>query len=53
MFESLFFKPANFVSNLTYLAAGMVGIFVVMGVIILSTFVLNKMLSNKKSDKDE
>ena len=49
MFDSLFFKPANFISNLPYLAAGMIGIFIVMGIIILSTFLLNKMLSNKNN----
>jgi len=50
-FDSLFFKPMNFISNLTYLAAGMIGIFVVMGVIILFTFILNKLLSKKSDDK--
>ena len=41
----------NFVSNLTYMAAGMVGIFVVIGVIVLFTFTLNKLLSKKNDDK--
>ena len=50
MFDSLFFKPANFLSNLSYLAAGMIGIFIVMGIIILSTFLLNKVLSKKSDD---
>ena len=50
-FDSLFFKPMNFVSNLTYMAAGMVGIFVVIGVIVLFTFTLNKLLSKKNDDK--
>ncbi len=50
-FDSLFFKPMKFVSNLTYMAAGMVGIFVVIGVIVLFTFTLNKLLSKKNDDK--
>ena len=50
-FDSLFFKPANFVSNLVYMAAGMIGIFVVIGLIILFTYGLNKLLSKKSDDK--
>ena len=42
------FEPMNFVTNLTYLAKGMLGILVVMGVIILVTVLLNKLSSKKK-----
>ena len=40
----------NFVNNLVYMAAGMVGIFLVMGVVILLTYTLNKLLSKKSDD---
>ena len=43
----------NFVDSLQYLAKGMVGILVVMGVIILTTMLLNKLASRKKKSKDE
>ena len=36
------FNPMNFVSNLKYMGLGMLGIFVVIGVIILLTVILNK-----------
>ena len=44
------FEPMNFVTNLTYLAKGMLGILVVMGAIILVTMLLNKISTKKKED---
>ena len=44
MFE---INPMNFVSNLWYMGIGMLGIFIVIGVIILLTAVLNKVTSKK------
>ncbi len=40
----------NFITNLRYLAVGMISIFIVIGVIILITVLLNKIFtkSNKK-----
>lgn len=42
------FNAMNFVYNLKYMGTGMLGIFVVMGVIILAIYGLGK-LFNKKS----
>ena len=42
--------PMNFVTNLKYMGTGMLGIFIVMGAIILSTFVLNRVLNKKDKD---
>lgn len=42
--------PMNFVENLKYMGTGMLGIFIVMGAIILSTFALNKFLNKKDKD---
>ena len=44
------FEPMNFVTNLAYLAKGMLGILVVMGVIILTTMLLNKLSAKKKKE---
>ena len=41
------FNPVNFVNNLHYMAVGMVGIFAVIGVIILITVMLNKIFTPK------
>ena len=47
------FKPMSFVSNLKYMAAGMIGIFLVIGLIILTIVVLGKLTSSKGSEKEE
>ena len=36
------FNPMNFISNLSYMASGMIGIFIVIGIIIIATLLLNK-----------
>ena len=43
------FNPMNFITNLRYLAVGMVSIFILIGVIVLVTVLLNKIFT--KSDK--
>ncbi len=42
--ESIF-EPMNFVSNLKYMLSGMVAIFLVIGVIVLITMIINKIFS--------
>ncbi|MBQ8207502.1 MAG: hypothetical protein IJZ89_02070 [Clostridia bacterium] len=44
MFD-IFFKPMNFVENLEYMGIGMLGIFIVIGVIMGVTVILNKIFS--------
>ena len=39
----------NFVKNLPYMGKGMLGILIVMGAIILTTVLLNKIFSSKKN----
>ena len=41
------FEPQNFVESLKYMGAGMLGIFIVMGAIILVTYGLGKLFSRK------
>ena len=48
MFGDMTFEPMNFVSNLGYMATGLVGIFVVIGVIIIATSLMNKISSRNK-----
>lgn len=45
------FNPANFITGLSYLVSGWLGIFVVIGIIILATMLLNKIFTGK--DKDQ
>ena len=39
------FDPANFISNLQYMGIGMLVIFVIIGIIILTTIMVNKVFS--------
>ncbi len=41
-------KLSIFASNLTYLVSGMIGIFIIIGIIIIATIILNKVTSKKK-----
>ena len=55
MFNNLFlasifsaFNPMAFIDNLKYMISGMIAIFIVIGVIILITMIINKVFSKKK-----
>lgn len=42
------FTPVNFVNNLQYMGLGMLGIFVVIGIIVAATYALNAVFKSKK-----
>ena len=44
------FNPVAFVENLKYMGVGMLGIFIVIGIIVLSVVVLNKATASKSDD---
>lgn len=45
------FEPSNFVDNLYYMGVGMIGIFLVIGIIVLCTVGLNRMFSGKAKEE--
>ena len=47
------FTPMNFVANLKYMGLGMLGIFVVIGGVILATYAVNAIFSRPKKNKEE
>ncbi|MBQ9779462.1 MAG: hypothetical protein IJW00_00810 [Clostridia bacterium] len=47
------FRPEAFIENLKYMGAGMIGIFLVIGVIILTIMLLGKLTAPKKQDEEE
>ena len=49
IFESLQFDPMAFIENLKYMGIGMLGIFVVIGLIACVTVLLNKIFSPKQN----
>ena len=46
----LYFNPMGFVENLKYMGVGMLGVFIIVGIIILSTYLIGKFTSGKKED---
>lgn len=46
------FMPGEFVSNLKYMGAGMIGIFLVIGVIILTILILGKLTAPQNKDEE-
>ena len=42
-----FFEPMNFVENLKYMGVGMLGIFIVIGLIMVVVMLLNKFIRPK------
>lgn len=47
------FNPHAFIDNLPYMAKGMLGIFIVIGIIIAITSLLNVVTYGKKKKKDK
>ncbi|MBR3449020.1 MAG: hypothetical protein IKH27_14580 [Oscillospiraceae bacterium] len=47
------FEPLNFVENLRYMGLGMLGIFIVIGVITLLTIFLNKVTEQKPDEQPD
>ena len=48
MEEKMNFAPENFIANLGYMGKGMLAIFVVIGVIVIATMLMNRIISRKK-----
>ncbi len=47
------FNPMNFVYNLKYMGVGMIGIFIIIGIIIASTYAIGKVTAKFSSDNKE
>ena len=45
------FNPMNFINSLSYMLEGMIGIFAVIGIIVVVTMLLNKFTSSKKDSE--
>ena len=50
--DNLIFEPMNFVTSLKYMGVGMLGIFVVIGLIVCATCLLNAASGAKKNKKN-
>ena len=43
------FNPIEFVNNLKYMGVGMLGVFMIVGIIITATFLIGKLTSGKNN----
>ncbi len=50
--DGFMFEPTNFIKNLSYMGIGMLGIFIVIGLIMIVTTGLNRFFSKKKDDEE-
>ncbi len=52
--DNLYFEPVKFIENLKYMGVGMLGVFMIIGIIIGATYLIpfltNKLTGNKKDD---
>ncbi len=44
------FNPMGFVDNLKYMGIGMLGVFIIIGIIIAATYVIGKLTANSSQD---
>lgn len=47
------FEPMEFINNLKYMGIGMLGVFIIVGVIIAATYGINKFMSKNSDDEEE
>ncbi len=46
----MYFNPMSFVENLKYMGIGMLGVFMIIGIIIAATYIIGAATSGKKGD---
>ena len=49
--DNLQFIPYKFIENLQYMGVGMLGVFMIVGIIALATYVISSAVEKAKSDK--
>ena len=48
----MYFEPYEFVKNLRYMGIGMLGVFMIIGIIVAATYAIAKFTAPKKNDAD-
>ncbi len=51
--KTIVFEPANFIASLKYMGIGMLGVFMIIGIIILATYGISKFALGKKTIKKD
>lgn len=44
----MYFEPYQFVENLKYMGIGMLGVFMIIGIIVMATYAIGKLTAPKK-----
>ena len=47
------FKPIEFVNNLRYMGVGMLGVFMIVGIIMIATYIIGAASGSSKKKNDE
>ena len=47
------FEPIQFINYLKYMGVGMLGVFIIIGIIISATYAIGKLASQVKTDKKQ
>lgn len=45
------FEPIEFVKNLKYMGIGMLGVFIIVGIIMITTYIIGKATASKNSEE--
>ena len=48
--EGVIFEPMNFVENLQYMGIGMLGVFLIVGIIMTAVYVIGSLKNSKTED---
>ncbi len=48
--KAIVFEPTNFVTSLKYMGIGMLGVFMIVGIIILATYGIAKFTSGRRKE---
>ena len=49
----MYFEPIRFIENLKYMGIGMLGVFIIIGIIIASTYAIGKLTAGSDNKKNE
>ena len=49
--ENLYFKPLEFINNLGYMGIGMLGVFIIVGIIAAATYAIGGLTKKNNNDR--
>ncbi len=49
----MYFEPSNFINNLKYMGFGMLGVFIIIGIIVIATYIISAATKGNADKKDK